>query len=322
MQYHLVLYQFRTYLTRETVLAVRDDMDRAISTPPAQTQIDVWLNSPGGDAHAAYKLMLELRARASRVRFVVPDYAKSAATLMTLGADEIFMGASSELGPLDVQLEHHDREGTRISGLDVTGALEYVLGRALDMALVGGGRIKQYTQLPRGEVLSTTLQFMADVLTPAVDKLDPDLIHQAAQQLDVAKVYGKLLLRDRRLADNTSLSAQDISRLMEKLVSDYPAHEFVISRDEARDGLQLPVNDSDAYPRWGEAVALYRKAYDDATNGGDGDICRVIPDSEFPPVEDDSTVVKLEDEPPEEAVNVPSNQVQSAEAGAEGEAPN
>src|SRR5579859_5099923 len=43
-----------------------------IAEPKEAVEIDLWLESPGGDAHAAYKLMLYLRAYASRVRVVVP----------------------------------------------------------------------------------------------------------------------------------------------------------------------------------------------------------------------------------------------------------
>lgn len=39
-----------------------------------------------------------------KLRVVVPLYAKSAATLMALSADEIVMGETSELGPIDAQV--------------------------------------------------------------------------------------------------------------------------------------------------------------------------------------------------------------------------
>lgn len=76
-------------------------LEDGIAEPRENVELDLWLESPGGDAHAAYKLALLLRAHASRLRVVIPDYAKSAATLLTLAADEIYVAPVAELGPLD-----------------------------------------------------------------------------------------------------------------------------------------------------------------------------------------------------------------------------
>ncbi len=67
--------------------------------------LDLVVHSPGGDGTAAEK-MLDLCRKycTGRLRVVVPLYAKSAATLLALGADEIIMGETSELGPIDAQV--------------------------------------------------------------------------------------------------------------------------------------------------------------------------------------------------------------------------
>ncbi|MCL6580724.1 MAG: ATP-dependent Clp protease proteolytic subunit [Firmicutes bacterium] len=59
------------------------------------------LDSPGGDIHAAYLLARLYRTHASKLTVVVPRFAKSAATLICLAADEIVMTRIAELGPLD-----------------------------------------------------------------------------------------------------------------------------------------------------------------------------------------------------------------------------
>ncbi|MEX0713564.1 MAG: hypothetical protein WD278_14500 [Pirellulales bacterium] len=68
-------------------------------------KLDLIIVSPGGDGTAA-ETMLGLCRRycIGHLRVVVPTYAKSAATLIALGADEIVMGESSELGPIDAQV--------------------------------------------------------------------------------------------------------------------------------------------------------------------------------------------------------------------------
>lgn len=68
-------------------------------------RLDLVVVSNGGDGTAAEK-MLDLCRRycSEKLRVVVPLYAKSAATLLALGADEIVMGETSELGPIDAQV--------------------------------------------------------------------------------------------------------------------------------------------------------------------------------------------------------------------------
>lgn len=63
------------------------------------------LLSPGGSIEPAYQISTLCKAY-SRSKFiaVVPRRAKSAATLIAIGADEIHMGPLSQLGPIDPQL--------------------------------------------------------------------------------------------------------------------------------------------------------------------------------------------------------------------------
>lgn len=66
--------------------------------------IDLLLHSPGGDIEAAEKIVYMCREVAKGFRTIVPEYAKSAATLITLASDELIMGLASELGPIDAQV--------------------------------------------------------------------------------------------------------------------------------------------------------------------------------------------------------------------------
>lgn len=79
--------------------------------------LDLLLHTPGGDMDAAEKLITMVRnvVGGGTLRIIVPDYAKSAGTLMTLGADSIVMSDSSELGPIDPQISLADENGYQIS---------------------------------------------------------------------------------------------------------------------------------------------------------------------------------------------------------------
>ena len=66
--------------------------------------LDLILHSPGGNGVVAEKIVHMCRQHCTDFfRVIVPNMAKSAATLIALGADAIVMGYFSELGPIDPQ---------------------------------------------------------------------------------------------------------------------------------------------------------------------------------------------------------------------------
>lgn len=92
---------------------------------PSGKNVDLLLHTIGGDVDAAQKLIEMVHARLSwtgRLRVIVPDFAKSAGTLMALGGDEIVMSDSSELGMIDPQFKLKDERGNEI----VTSVVGYL----------------------------------------------------------------------------------------------------------------------------------------------------------------------------------------------------
>ncbi|MGH8872880.1 MAG: SDH family Clp fold serine proteinase [Acidimicrobiia bacterium] len=73
------------------------DIDRA-------GPLDLMLASPGGDAESALRIAKLCHAGRTDFRVVVPDQAKSAATMLALGAEAIVMSDTSDLGPVDAQI--------------------------------------------------------------------------------------------------------------------------------------------------------------------------------------------------------------------------
>ena len=97
--------------------------------------IGLLLNSPGGDMDAAEKLIHILGQtispasghRSGHLEVIVPEAAKSAATLMALGANRILMSDFSELGPIDPQWPVVEQGGLAwYSAFDYIGAYEAV----------------------------------------------------------------------------------------------------------------------------------------------------------------------------------------------------
>ena len=83
--------------------------------------LHLMLDSPGGDGEIAVRLVRAAQARCNELTIIVPDQAKSAATLLTLGADHILMSPTSDLGPIDPQFFHG---GQLVSAKDVIAAVD------------------------------------------------------------------------------------------------------------------------------------------------------------------------------------------------------
>ena len=78
-------------------------------------RVELLLHTTGGSIDAAEKLIRMVRSTVGETEFriIVPEFAKSAGTLMILGADRVVMSDMSELGPIDPQMVFADSSGLR-----------------------------------------------------------------------------------------------------------------------------------------------------------------------------------------------------------------
>jgi ClpP class serine protease len=160
------------------------------------------LLSRGGEIEPAYQISKLCKAFA-RDKFivVVPRQAKSAATLIALGADEIHMSVLGHLGPIDPQLGH-------LPALSVAQALERIAG--LSQKFPGSAEM--------------FAKYLQQALT--VEQIGYcDRIAESAEQ------YAQRLLRSKNLPDH------DVLRIAKELVHEYKDHGFVIDLAEAREHL-------------------------------------------------------------------------------------
>jgi hypothetical protein len=195
-------------------------------------RIALVIDSNGGMAEDAYEVAKVLQRHCGGFVAVIPRHAKSAATLLSLGADEIMLGKFGELGPLDVQYPDPEREEW-ISGLDEVQALErlqaFVMS-ALDQLML---TLCARTSRKVGTMLPHATQLVTEMTRPLFEHIDVFRYSQMSRALKVGEEYARRLL-SRRFA---KAEATEIAR---KLVENYPTHSFVIDIDEAKDiGLQL-----------------------------------------------------------------------------------
>lgn len=85
-----------------------DSIDQIIAQiqkiPEDKKEIDFLIISNGGDPITALRIISILRERFNKISVLLPYVAYSAATILSLGADEIIMHPYSNLGPVDPQL--------------------------------------------------------------------------------------------------------------------------------------------------------------------------------------------------------------------------
>src|SRR5258708_3761274 len=78
--------------------ALPEFLDQIHRIPRDYTRVDLAVVSYGGDGDVAWRIVPILRERFQHVAVLLPACAFSAATLLALGADEIVMHPSGQLG--------------------------------------------------------------------------------------------------------------------------------------------------------------------------------------------------------------------------------
>ncbi|MBS1881781.1 MAG: ATP-dependent Clp protease proteolytic subunit [Actinobacteria bacterium] len=237
-RYVLLWLDRKREINRLTIAPIRREIEDVVDAEGEEVEIDIWLDSPGGDAHAAYKLALMVRSAASKVRVVIPDCAKSAATLLSVAGDEIYLAPGADMGPLDGQMPDEGSVSGTISALNIARAADEVARDAVKMAVVGGVDLLAITGLSRAQTIDAMLSFSAKFSEPLVSQLDPKVVHHAKQMLQVTAKYAEKLLQE--------TGCHDPETIAQALVETFPTHGYVISFDEAQ-ALGLPVRRIDEY---------------------------------------------------------------------------
>lgn len=191
------------------------------SEQPALLLID----SLGGDARVAYQIARLFNRRAGFIA-LIPRYAKSAATLLALGAQHICMGLDAELGPLDAQLADVEREGI-ISALDEVHTLHRLNAAAIEVFDQTMWLLIGRTGKKIDSILPHTLEYTANFIRPLIENIDAVHYTQMARVLRVAEEYAIRLLSSKH-------TEEEARKIAQSLVEEYPEHGFVIDSDEAK----------------------------------------------------------------------------------------
>lgn len=185
------------------------------------------LHTPGGITNAAETIVSYLRTKFTDVEVIVPTYAMSAGTMISLSADRIVMGKQSQLGPIDPQMP-------------VFG--QFVSARAI---------VDQFERA-KGEILENVTT--AHAWAPILQSIGPALLQEAQNAL----AYGETMV-SRWLEEKMFRGAANAAELAKATAahfndaSKHKSHGRRIDRDEART-YNVVVEDLEANQDLQEAV--------------------------------------------------------------------
>ncbi len=216
--------------------------------------VNVILDSTGGPLDSAFKTVLYLSKYAENINVYVPRKAKSASTLIAVGANTIFMSPFSELGPLDTQIRDPRNPTDYVSALDCYQSVDYVrdfgfgtLSQALKhLASTTQGRI------PLVDLVNTAAEFAANSITPMITQVKALDLGAWGRSLKIGERYAQRLLA--RVDSTDSARTERIAR---QLVYGYTHHRFPIDITEAEDvGLKPKLMSPEQYKNAFEIVSV------------------------------------------------------------------
>jgi hypothetical protein len=96
------LFVYFSQLNQQISETDADDLAEILAAIP-EKEADFFIQTPGGAVDATEKIISILRQKFDNYRVIVPSWAKSAGTVISLSANSIVLGINSELGPIDPQ---------------------------------------------------------------------------------------------------------------------------------------------------------------------------------------------------------------------------
>ncbi len=211
-----------TRIAEDAVRLIYDHI-RAITADvkPDSLKIAIFIVSGGGDTAVPWRIASMIREVACEFNVLVPYNAMSAATMIALGADHIFMGPKGELGPIDPSLERHP----------------FISNRQGKDAPVGVEDLTNYIDFVKNKFGIRREDELVDALKSLTDQISPLGLGLLNRQHAYIRMVGQRLLDSR----NQKLEQERVGRILASLIEEVSYHGHGISRKEAREELGLHV---------------------------------------------------------------------------------
>lgn len=206
----------------------------------ADRKLNILIDSPGGSLDSAYTTALYLSAYTDEYVVYVPRRAKSASTLLALGAHKVLLSAFGELGPLDTQVRDPRNPVKKVSALDCYQSVDYVRDFGIRTTKEALDALIEHThsQLPAGDVLNTSVALALGMVTPILQSVSTLDFGGWGRSLRIGERYAINLLE--MGIPSQKLDGDRVRRIANQLVFGYTHHLFPIDYYEAK-RIDLPV---------------------------------------------------------------------------------
>ena len=207
-----------------------------------QKRLALYLYSSGGVMETPWKIVTMLREFCDELDVIVPYKAHSAATMIAIGADKIYMTRKAELGPIDPALQ-------------VVAPQEGAAPRLPDL---GVEDVAAYLTFMRERAKLTDQAAVAAVVQTLAQHLTPPLLGR----LERTYSHIRLVARNLLSLHKPPFEDRQISAITEALTEKIYAHGHGIGRKEAREiGLDVRIlNDAEEALVW-SLYELYESVF-------------------------------------------------------------
>ena len=220
-KYNADIFLFSGSLTFQADDALIDTVE---NRPNKKSNVILFLQTLGGVPDIGYRIARYLKQEYTKVYYAIGGLCKSTGTLMSISADSLIMGKRGEFGPLDIQIAKKDEVGELASGLNIFQALEFLDEQARSIVA------NTFVELRNGAGLSTKQAFdvaervATNSLSSIYAQIEPVRLGEFKRAMQIAEQYGSKL-------DSGNLK----NGALNKLISTYPSHGYVIDRIESRE---------------------------------------------------------------------------------------
>lgn len=211
-------------------------------------KIDLFLYSTGGDTMVPWRLVSMMREYCKHLSVIVPYKAHSAATMISLGADEVVMSDLSELSPIDPSTANvFNPQDPKNQNNKIPISVEDVMAY-YDLAHNKFG-IKGDDELTR----------VFNKFVEANPQIHPLALGNVNRTYNLIRLLARQLIK----SWNTPMKDDQIERVVEQITEKLYSHQYFIGRKEAKEtlGIQSIVFADDVLAE--QMTKLYEKYRDE-----------------------------------------------------------
>lgn len=244
--YNTTNTRFRTQLASD-VLPCLNTLLKSFPQNRKKEKVCLFLHSAGGFLDGIQSFVYMIHKNFEKFHVIIPEIAHSAATILSLGSDKIFMSHYSSLSPFDPQITIKTQAG------NIAASVEDIEGYY--------SLIKDFFKNDMAKIQAFNL---------LANRFPPEVMGQLARIQQQVKMIAENML------SYQNLSKQKSNEIVRKFQKEFFSHNYRIHYDEAKDiGLNVSIMDEMLEKLCVMLLLLYSESF-----GGQSDLEVEIPEGQ------------------------------------------